>query len=1276
MFERAQTVSLAFDGSAMHGVDYRSSGAAIVIPAFGRSGSSEVTIRAVDDGRAEGDETIVVTAELGSIPLGTATITIDDDDNGPTAIITSSAEAPVGGAFEVSIAFGASVFGFGVGDLEVSGGEASDLTGNGAEYTAHVTPQAAVTGEVSVLVPAGVARDASDNWNLASPRFAIAADTIAPAVSVSSDAAAPVAGPFEVSIKFSEPVSGLDLGGLRVENGEASDLAGGGAEYTASIMPSSGLAGEVSVLVPAGVARDASDNWNLASPRFAIAADTMAPAVSVSSDAAEPVAGPFEVSITFSEPVSGLDLGGLRVENGEASDLAGSGAEYTVRITPSPGFEGVVSVSVMAGGAMDAAGNANLESPRCPIVADMAAPTVLLSTAARVPVAGAFEVSITFSEPVSGLDVSGLRVVNGEAADLSGSEASYSATVTPAPGLRGEVSVEVVAGAASDAAGNRNSASPLLTVAAYLNDPPVFDEEAYAFDLPENSPGPLPLGRVSAVDPNEGDRLSYEILGSEGEFFAVGSDGGLTYEGPGEDYESGPPSYAFRVRAADGDGLTAAADVLVTVSNRQEEGSVELSTLLPEIGAELSARLTDEDGDVVDERWRWQRSNAAAWEDIPGAASPRYVPRVVDIGLLLRAVVGYTDAAGPGQEAVSVATERVMIPPREREGAMRAALAGIARMLASNTVDAIESRLEAGGVGVRSHATVYGHRLPLGSRPGQRTATGQSTGFGAPAGFGLSPGFGASGSFGGGFGSGGWAGGGGAGGGGAYGSPWATGPAGGMGAVPGAGFAGAGMSMPGFGGLMAGSGQFALGQGFGYGRRDRRFSAFWELASRSSFEIPLRARGAAGPGSVEQGRDGEWTFWGRGDRGNFRGSVYSVDGETGTFYIGVDRRRGENVLGLALSTSRGRVDYASELAGEGELDIRLTSLIPYGRWSLGKGRSVWALLGAGGGESALSDAQDERLSTDLTRELVAGGARQELGSRSGYSLALKGDLFATRLRTRGNERLGSVSAEAYRGRILLEGRTDWSLSEHSRLTPTVEVGGRFDGGTDSVNGLGAEIGGRLKYSNSARGLDVEARGRYIAAHQEDGFAAWGAGLTVRVGAGEGGAGFGATLTPTWGEASAGVGSLWRSDGMLLPVSGGGYGNDLYGGPDASPWMPGRSEVRLQYGLRGLRGLLTPFAALGMEGDVPGRAQVGVRFDRAESLRLELAAERLQRRDGAADLRAGFGLVYVVGGRRRVEPGVLSASEGSGASDRTGAGETQASPAGPGADVGAVLGELD
>ena len=102
---------------------------------------------------------------------------------------------------------------------------------------------------------------------------------------------------------------------------------------------------------------------------------------------------------------------------------------------------------------------------------------------------------------------------------------------------------------------------------------PAFGQENYTFSLTENAEGDtirLSLGRVSAADP-EGVAVEYSLVaGDSGGLFAIDSGtGALSYQGAGEDYESGTMSYELTVRASDG-GLHSDVSVTVNVTDVQE----------------------------------------------------------------------------------------------------------------------------------------------------------------------------------------------------------------------------------------------------------------------------------------------------------------------------------------------------------------------------------------------------------------------------------------------------------------------------------------------------------------------------------------------------------------------------------------------------------------------------------------------------------------------------------------------------------------------------------
>ena len=106
------------------------------------------------------------------------------------------------------------------------------------------------------------------------------ADTTSPTVAISSDAGAPVTGPFSITVAFSEPVTGFELEDLVVGNGSASELQGNNASYIATITPAA--SGTVTVDIAAGAARDGAGNPSAAAVQFSIVADlTPVPALPV-----------------------------------------------------------------------------------------------------------------------------------------------------------------------------------------------------------------------------------------------------------------------------------------------------------------------------------------------------------------------------------------------------------------------------------------------------------------------------------------------------------------------------------------------------------------------------------------------------------------------------------------------------------------------------------------------------------------------------------------------------------------------------------------------------------------------------------------------------------------------------------------------------------------------------------------------------------------------------------------------------------------------------------
>ena len=125
-------------------------------------------------------------------------------------------------------------------------------------------------------------------------------------------------------------------------------------------------------------------------------------------------------------------------------------------------------------------------------------------------------------------------------------------------------------------------------------------------------------------------------------------------------------TYNITVTAEDSSDRTHVLNVAVTVANVEEDGTVELSTLAPKVGVELTATLTgDEDGATSGVTWKWERADNSAFGDgdnvtkIEGATSAAYTPVHADSTKYLRATAMYTDPEG--EDSASVVSENMVV---------------------------------------------------------------------------------------------------------------------------------------------------------------------------------------------------------------------------------------------------------------------------------------------------------------------------------------------------------------------------------------------------------------------------------------------------------------------------------------------------------------------------------------------------------------------------------------------------------------------------------------
>ena len=137
--------------------------------------------------------------------------------------------------------------------------------------------------------------------------------------------------------------------------------------------------------------------------------------------------------------------------------------------------------------------------------------------------------------------------------------------------------------------------------------------------------------------------------------FALSNVGVLTFTAA-QDYESPADSnednvYEVTVQVSDGTH-TDTEDVVVTVKNVDEAGTVSLFPAQLRVRTVVRPTLSDPDGGISAVAWQWARSSDKTnWTNIDGAVRADYTPTDSVRGEYLRARARYTDGQGTGKTA-------------------------------------------------------------------------------------------------------------------------------------------------------------------------------------------------------------------------------------------------------------------------------------------------------------------------------------------------------------------------------------------------------------------------------------------------------------------------------------------------------------------------------------------------------------------------------------------------------------------------------------------------
>ena len=382
----------------------------------------------------------------------------------------------------------------------------------------------------------------------------------------------------------------------------------------------------------------------------------------------------------------------------------------------------------------------------------------------------------------------------------------------------------------------------------------------------------------------------------------------------------------------------------------------------------------------------------------------------------------------------------------------------------------------------------------------------------------------------------------------------------------------------------------------------------------SSFLVPLSSH------DQDSGSGVGVAVWGGGDFRSIGGGEEGAvdwDGSVWSARLGADLRFIDSLLtGLAVSWTSGALDYEDGTPRddrEGTYASWLISAHPYVGWTT-PDFGLWATGGFGWGGVTIDDSEADAQEADATQWSVGAGGSVTLlstdwfiaGGTTAVKLKAEGFLAGATVAENEAKTIAELTVGVNQARAAIEASHAQHFAGGGSLRPSLEIGGRFDGG-DGETGAGLEVGGGLTYADPGSGLTVAGIGRALVV-RDGNYSEWGLSGLIQLDPNAAGHGLMMSVRPTFGVTASGVSGLWEH-GTLDLLSGG----DVAGG---------RVEAEIGYGLPafGTAGVLTPYAGASLTDagthslSLGGRLELGPAFD----LTLELERSDSADPDTAAE----------------------------------------------------------
>lgn len=350
--------------------------------------------------------------------------------------------------------------------FDVQNATITSLTGSGVNYILTLVPTGEGVTTISFGEPTMPVYSREMPKQILSTPIVINVDQTRPTANITTTAVSPTdATILNYQIVFSEPVQDFDSSDLDVVgSGVISSFSGSGSTYQFQIVPT--LTGTISVSLPANSIGDVASNQNFASNVVSVTYDSDLPNLALSivgpSVAVGKSTAQFEWTLNYTD-ASSISLSSVTLLGATAgctASISGSGLlSRTVTVSGCTG-NGLIGFSVATGSAEDSYGNQVAAQISSNATVDNIAPTVAIS-AANVSSANSsatIEWLVTFTEADT-ITLSSADIL--VAGNSSGCQKSFSVestttrkvSVTGCTG-NGNISLNILPGSASDAAGN------------------------------------------------------------------------------------------------------------------------------------------------------------------------------------------------------------------------------------------------------------------------------------------------------------------------------------------------------------------------------------------------------------------------------------------------------------------------------------------------------------------------------------------------------------------------------------------------------------------------------------------------------------------------------------------------------------------------------------------------------------------------------------------------------------------------------------------------------